>query len=130
MIMLDSIICIYIINNRPPNVSQKLREYFPENVTLSAISAAELTFGVEKSKSLKNKAALQAFLASLKILPFNEEAIWHYGKLRSKLESSGKVIGPLDMLIAAHALSLNATLVTNNLKEFERIEGLLLENWV
>lgn len=89
-----------------------------------------MAFGVEKSGSLRNKNALDKFLAPLEILPYDENAIWHYAKLRQTLHAKGQSIGSLDMLIAAHALALDTVLVTNNMKEFERIEGLKLENWI
>lgn len=129
MFLLDTNICIYIINNNPPHVFERFSQYKAGQLGISSISASELTFGVAKSKSERNKKALNKFLSPLKILPYDERVIWHYAKLRNQLQSTGKVIGSLDMLIAAHAISLNATLVTNNIKEFERIEDLLIDNW-
>ena len=85
---------------------------------------------MEKSGSERNKQALKKFLSPLEILPYDEQAIWHYAQLRHDLQSKGQTIGSLDMLIAAHALALDVVLVTNNTKEFERIERLKLENWV
>lgn len=128
--LLDTNICIYIINNKPPHVFEKFKQYQLGQLSISSISASELTFGVEKSGSLRNKNALDKFLAPLDVLPYDESAIWHYAKLRQSLQSKGQMIGSLDMLIAAHALALDTVLVTNNMKEFERIDGLKLENWV
>jgi len=128
--LLDTNICIYIINNKPPHVFEKFKEFQLGQLGISSITASELAFGVEKSGSQRNKQALNKFLAPLEILPYDEHAIWHYAKLRNKLQSKGKVIGSLDMLIAAHALSLNVKLVTNNVKEFKRVKGLIIENWV
>ncbi|HNC86925.1 MAG TPA: type II toxin-antitoxin system VapC family toxin [Agitococcus sp.] len=128
--LLDTNICIYIINNKPLHVFQRFQKYQLNEIAISSISAAELAFGVEKSGSLRNRQALEKFLAPLDILPFNEECIWQYAQLRTQLQQQGKPIGSLDMLIAAHALSINATLVTNNTQEFERIQGLSLENWI
>ena len=127
--MLDTNICIYVINQKPPVVLQRFRQEAPGSIALSSISAAELAYGVSKSGSVRNQEALDLFLAPLDVLPFDEAAIWQYGKLRATLEKKGEPIGPLDTLIAAHALSRGLTLVTNDIREFERVEGLKLENW-
>ena len=100
------------------------------SIAISSISAAELAYGVAKSSSDKNRAALEMFLAPLAVVPFGENAIWQYGQLRTDLEKRGHPIGPMDTMIAAHALAINATLVTNNTREFARVESLLMENWV
>lgn len=128
--LLDTNICIYIINNKPPHVFDRFKEFQLGQLGISSITASELAFGVEKSGSERNKQALNKFLAPLEVLPYDEQAIWHYAQLRHQLQSKGKVIGSLDMLIAAHALALNTTLVTNNGKEFKRVKGLIIENWV
>lgn len=128
--LLDTNICIYIINNKPPHVFERFKEFQLGQLGISSITASELAFGVEKSGSERNKQALNKFLAPLEVLPYDEQAIWHYAQLRHQLQSKGKVIGSLDMLIAAHALELNAILVTNNVKEFKRVKGLIVENWV
>jgi len=128
--LLDTNICIYIINNKPTHVFDKFKEFQLGQLGISSITASELAFGVEKSGSERNKQALNKFLAPLEILPYDEQAIWHYAQLRHQLQSKGKVIGSLDMLIAAHALALKAILVTNNVKEFKRVKGLIVENWV
>ena len=86
--------------------------------------------GVAKSGSDKNLTTLEMFLALLVVVPFGENAIWHYGQFRTDLEKRGHPIGPMDTMIAAHALAINTTLVTNNMREFARVEGLLMENWV
>lgn len=130
MYMLDTNICIYVINNKPLHVFEKFKQFELGQLAISSITAAELAFGVEKSGSERNKQALNKFLTPLEILPYDDQTIWHYAKLRQNLQSTGKTIGSLDMLIAAHALALDMVLVTNNLKEFERVEGLKLENWV
>ena len=129
MILLDTNICIYIINQRPPAVLKRFRDYNLGEVGVSSIVAADLSYGVAKSGSTRNQEALEMFLAPLEILPFDDAAVWAYGKLRAALEKQGQPIGSMDTLIAAHALSLNATLVTNNTHEFSRVEGLRLENW-
>jgi tRNA(fMet)-specific endonuclease VapC len=128
--LLDTNICIYIIKQNQPEVFERFKSLSPGSVGISTITAAELYFGVNKSLwPEKNRTALEQFLIPLEIVEFNYEAAIHYGEVRGALEKSGKPIGPLDTLIAAHALSLNIILVTNNLKEFARIPGLKLENW-
>ncbi|MGB5733196.1 MAG: type II toxin-antitoxin system VapC family toxin [Thiohalocapsa sp.] len=128
--LLDTNICVYIINRKPPAVIERFRQMVLGEVGVSSITVAELAFGVAKSGSARNRTALEKFLAPLEILPFGGDAIWVYGDIRSALERSGTPIGALDTLIAAHALSAKLTLVTNNLKEFQRVAGLRCENWV
>jgi tRNA(fMet)-specific endonuclease VapC len=129
VILLDTNTCIYIINNRPPNVLEKFCKYKAGEVGISSIAASELAYGVAKSGSLKNRKALEMFLAPLQILPFDSQCLWFYADLRASLEKQGLSIGPMDTLIAAHALSMEGTLVTNNVKEFVRVPKLKLENW-
>ena len=129
-LMLDTNICIYIINQKPTQVFEKFVQYQVGEIAISSITACELAFGVEKSASAQNKSALCKFLAPLEILPLDDTAIWHYAKIRHTLQQRGTPIGPLDLLIASHALSLGVPLVTNNTKEFARIDGLELDNWV
>lgn len=128
--LLDTNICIYIINRRPAQVFERFEALRAGDVGVSSITAAELAFGVAKSGSERNQAALQKFLAPLEIMPFGEDAVWHYGRLRAQLERQGQAIGSLDTLIAAHALALEVTLVTDNGGEFARVPGLRCENWV
>ena len=130
MILLDTNICIYIINAKPPEVLVRFRQYRLGEVGLCSVVAAELAYGVAKSLSARNKAALEMFLAPLEILPFDTKALWAYGDLRANLERQGQPIGALDTMIAAHALSLDAPLVTHNTRELERVPGLRLEKWV
>ncbi|MCE2856169.1 MAG: type II toxin-antitoxin system VapC family toxin [Comamonadaceae bacterium] len=127
--MLDTNTCIYIINNRPPNVLERFRKYKAGEVGISSIAASELAYGVAKSGSLKNRTALEMFLAPMQILPFDSQCLWFYADLRASLEKQGLSIGPMDTLIAAQALSIDGTLVTNNIKEFMRVPKLKLENW-
>jgi len=127
--MLDTNICIYIIKRSSAQIIDALRRHEPDGVGVSSVTAAELTFGVAKSGSTRNRSALEDFLGSLEIAPFDEAAAWVYGDVRAELERSGTPIGPLDTQIAAHALSLDATLVSNNLREFQRVRGLRCENW-
>ncbi len=129
MILLDTNICIYIINAKPADVLERFRQYRMGEVGLCSVVAAELAFGVAKSGSLRNRQALEMFLAPLTILPFDQQASWVYGDLRADLQKQGTPIGSLDTLIAAHALSQQATLVTNNTREFAMVPGLRLENW-
>lgn len=127
--MLDTNICIYAIKNQPAQLIAQLRAHEPEGVGISSISVAELYFGVSKSGSARNLAALQQFLEPLEIADFDLNAAQVYGTLRSAMERLGTLIGPLDTQIAAHALALEATLVTNNTREFSRVSGLNLINW-
>ncbi len=129
MILLDTNTCIYIINNRPPNVLEKFRKYKAGEVGISSIAASELAYGVAKSGSIKNRKALDMFLAPMQILPFDSQCLWFYADLRASLEKQGLSIGPMDSLIAALALSIDGTLVTNNIKEFMRVPKLKLDNW-
>jgi tRNA(fMet)-specific endonuclease VapC len=128
--LLDTNICIYIINKKPTVTLKHLMQRRPGDVGVSTITVAELTYGVRKRLHVeKNQRALSQFLIPLEVIEFGEGAATVYGELRALLERAGKIIGPLDMLIAAHALSLGSMLVTNNKKEFTRVPGLLLEDW-
>lgn len=128
--MLDTNICIYIIKQHPDKVLKKFMALSVGDVCISAVTLAELMYGVHKSQhQKKNKTALSEFLSPLDIMPFNEEVTDHYGRIRSYLENKGIPIGPLDMMIAAHAQCLGATLVTNNKKEFIRVPDLNIEDW-
>jgi tRNA(fMet)-specific endonuclease VapC len=129
--MLDTNICIYLIKRKPPQVLSRLKEFNIGEVTVSSIAVSELEYGVAKSsKPDRNRDALDAFLAPLEILSFDGEAAYHYGQIRAFLEKEGKLIGAMDMLIGAHAVSASMTLVTNNMKEFSRIPELRSENWL
>lgn len=130
MILLDTNICIYIINAKPPAVLERFRQYRMGDIGLCSVVAAELAFGVAKSDSARNRQALEMFLAPLIILPFDTAAVWVYGDLRADLERRGTRIGSLDTMIAAHALSQQALLITNNTREFSKVPGLQLDNWV
>ena len=130
MILLDTNICIHLINMKPPAVLARFRQYRMGEIGLCSVVAAELAFGVAKSQSARNRQALEMFLAPLTILPFDAAAVWIYGDLRADLERRGTPIGSFDTLIAAHALSQQALLVTNNTREFAKVPGLQLDNWV
>lgn len=128
--MLDTNICIYVIKNYPA----KLRETFnrlAEQLCISTVTLAELSYGAEKSaRRLENLQAVDQFAARLDVLAFSPKASAHYGQIRVALERSGKPIGPHDMLIAAHARAEGLSVVTNNTREFRRVPGLRVENWV
>jgi len=131
MYMLDTNICINLIKNNPLHVRAHFERLQPGDIQLSSIVLAELMYGISKSQQKqRNLAALEMFLMPLEIVAFDASASEKYGGIRSELEQSGQTIGGNDMFIAAHALSLDATLVSNNLKEFSRVSGLHLENWV
>ena len=129
--MLDTNICIYVIKHKPETVFQKLQNINPEDVCISSVTYAELVHCVVKSAAVeKNRLALSMLLANMEILDFDVDAADCYGKIRAALEKKGTPIGPLDMMIAAHAQSLGYTVVTNNVKEFSRVSALQIENWV
>ncbi|PIP47119.1 MAG: VapC toxin family PIN domain ribonuclease [Deltaproteobacteria bacterium CG23_combo_of_CG06-09_8_20_14_all_51_20] len=130
--LLDTNICIYVINEKPERVLRKFEQFPVSEFGISSITHAELQYGVVKSKNrIKNQNALDQFLLPLTIMPFDGQKVAErYGEIRVFLESAGKKIGPLDTLIAAHALALDLTIVSNNIKEFARIPGLKCENWI
>jgi tRNA(fMet)-specific endonuclease VapC len=128
--MLDTNICIYIIKQKPAVVLERFKQSDISDISISSITLSELFYGVSKSpKPEQNLMALTQFVAPLDILPFGGEAAQYYGELRAHLEKQGTPIGSLDMLIAAHALSIAGILVTNNEKEFKRVLNLNIENW-
>jgi tRNA(fMet)-specific endonuclease VapC len=130
MYLLDTNICVYTINNRPPSVRAKLKETDYRLVHLSSVSFAELQYGAYKScKTEESKKALRDFVRPFDLLDFNGEDAEAFGAIRAYLEKKGLVIGPYDMQIAAQAMTRNLILVTNNIREFERIPHLRLENW-
>ncbi|MBD2597141.1 type II toxin-antitoxin system VapC family toxin [Nostoc spongiaeforme FACHB-130] len=128
--LLDTNICIYLIKQKPQKVLDKFQTISISDVGVSSITVAELKYGVAKSQQQeKNSNALLQFLLPLEIVDFNQASATIYGSIRNDLESRGVIIGAMDLLIAAHALSLGVILVTNNIREFSRIPHLLLENW-
>ena len=128
--MLDTNICIFIIKHKPEKVLAELLKHEPEEICISSVTYAELMHGVEKSKAVeRNRAVLTQLLSNIEILDFDTKAAEEYGCIRATLEKKGTPIGPLDMMIAGHARSLDYILVTNNTKEFNRIENLKLEDW-
>lgn len=129
--MLDTNTCIYIIKKKPQHIINKILSLKISDLGISVITLSELEYGVQKSSNpIKNQNALIEFLSPIEIAAFNEEAARYYGEIRTNLEKNGQLIGSMDMLIAAHAKSLSVRLVTNNIKEFKKIPGLIIENWV
>lgn len=128
--MLDTNICIFTIKNKP----QKVREAFSLHhgqLCISAITLMELIYGAEKSATPeRNLSVVEGFAARLEVIDYNHEAAAHSGQLRAELAKLGKPIGPYDQMIAGHARSLGLVLVTNNIREFDRVVGLRIEDWV
>lgn len=128
--MLDTDICIYIIKRKPASVLQRLESLQPGELAMSAITFAELMNGAKKSQDVEaNLERLNALSELLDIRPFDKQTAVYYGDVRSSLEKRGEIIGGNDLLIAAHALCLGWILVTNNEREFSRVEGLKIVNW-
>ena len=128
--MLDTNICIELIRNHNEHVLRRLASRKAGEIGISAITLSELEYGAEKSSMReRNREALSLFLAAMTIEPYDQECARHYGFIRGALERIGQKIGSLDFLIAAHALALNAVLVTNNVREFHRIPFLKIEDW-
>lgn len=128
--LLDTDTCAYIINKEPPSVHKRLNLLQTADVGIPSIVIAELFVGVAKSQRRENnRVVLEAFLKQFTIVPFDKAAAVCYGGIRADLEKKGTPIGPLDMLIAAQAVSLGLTLVTNNLREFKRVPGLKCVSW-
>ncbi|HUT19255.1 MAG TPA: type II toxin-antitoxin system VapC family toxin [Anaerolineae bacterium] len=128
--MLDTNICIYLIKQKPPQLLRKFAELSFGDVGVSAITVAELQYGVQKSQyPEQNQQALGQLLIPLTIVDFDHNAAVAYGAIRAALERQGTPIGSLDTLIAAHAQSLDVTLVTNNVREFSRVPDLKVVNW-
>ena len=127
--LLDTNICIYVIKTRPPSMLESFNRH-AGHMAISAITLSELLDGVEKSAATeRNLAAVENFCSRLDVLPYGPRASLHYGQIRTGLERRGTPIGVNDLHIAAHARSEGLTLVSNNLREFEQVEGLLQENW-
>jgi len=130
MYLLDTNICIYIINNNPKHVVERIKSLKPPQIKLSSISMAEMGYGVSKSRDRdKNRQALIHFASAFDIIEFNDNDAEVYGLIRAELEKKGQIIGPYDMQIAAQAISRDLILVTNNTSEFSRISNIKLENW-
>ena len=130
MYLLDTNICIFVINKRTAHIIETIKKHSKKGLYVSSLTIAELEFGIENSKHKEiNRLALLKFLSPFNVLYFDDEDAIHYGKLKAKLKKEGKMIGPIDMLLAAQALCKELTFVTNNVDEFKRIEGLRIEDW-
>lgn len=129
MYLLDTNICVYIIRRRPDAVYRRLSRTAGQTVAISVVTAFELEIGALRVQGQHYSEAVRLFIGEFPVLPLENSARKFYGQLRTALERRGERIGAHDMLIAAHALALDATLVTNNEKEFWRIKGLSIENW-
>lgn len=128
--MLDTNICSYILKNHPAAVKKKFEEVGAGNIFISSIVLAELYYGAARHpKGVVIRREIDDFVSRLVVLPWDEVAADHYGAIRTTLEKEGTLVGAMDMLIAAHAKSCDYTLVSNNLREFERINGLKTANW-
>ena len=128
--LLDTNTCIFIINHKPESVRQKMQSIPIGHIAVSSVTVSELDYGVAKSVAQKrNQAALNKFLIPLEVLAYDEAAARHYGAMRAQLEKKGTPIGSMDMMIAAHALSLRLTVITNNVREFKRVQGLKVADW-
>jgi tRNA(fMet)-specific endonuclease VapC len=128
--MLDTNICSYIIRNKPQSIKIKLQEREEHHtVALSSIVVSELLYGATKKESPKLMKIVSSFIDNFIIYDYSKISAQSYGNICTDLEKKGKIIGANDLLIASHALSLGAVLVTNNTREFERVEKLVLEDW-
>jgi tRNA(fMet)-specific endonuclease VapC len=128
--LLDTNICIYIIKEQPAQVLQRLIQAGRDSLAISTVTVAELAFGAAKSVRPETRAKLENFLSKFPILNWDKDAAWVYGNVRKDIEAKGQRIGERDLMLACQALALDVTMVTNNTREFERVEGLRLENWV
>jgi len=128
--LLDTNIVIYTLKNRPPEVREAFNRH-ADQLCASTVTLGELIYGAEKSRQPeRNLAEVESFAARLQVLPFDTDAAIHFGQIRAELARSGYPIGPYDLMIAGHARSRGLVLVSNNLREFQRVPGLRLENWV
>ena len=131
MYLLDTKICIYIIKKKPSDVLKTLKTKSKKDIYISSITIAELEYGITKSKfPEKNRIALIEFLSIFHILPFDDSDAVYFGIIKTDLERKGLIIGPMDLLLAAQAKAKELIFITNNIKEFERVEGLKIKNWV
>ena len=129
-LMLDTNICIDIIRERPQAVLDRFKAHAVGEIGISVVTLAELEYGVSaSSRPARNREALDQFVSPLEIAPFDRQATGAYGRLRAVLEKKGQPIGSMDLLIAAHAVSLNVRLITHNEREFRRVSGLKIEDW-
>ena len=129
--LLDTNICIYIAKHNPPALRERFSQHSAAALAMSTITMGELRFGAEKSQSQeKARLALQHLQSLIQVAPLTDSVATHYGDIRATLERSGQIIGNNDLWIAAHARAESWVLVTNNEREFGRIDGLVVQNWV
>jgi len=129
--MLDTDMCSYIIREHPVSVHQRFQKLTMEQVCISVGTYAELVYGVERSSSRRvNRPVIEDFVRHLDVVEWDTDAADQYGMIRAELEANGNPIGAMDMMIAAHAKSMKAVLVTNNQKHFTKVKGLKVENWI
>lgn len=129
--MLDNDICSHIVRERPISVLEKFKTLSAADLCISVITQAELCYVVQRSSSKKmNHAIIESFISRLVVLDWNTDAAKFYGNLRASMEAKGMGIGNMDLMIASHSLSMGATFVTNNIRHFNMVEGLKIENWV
>ena len=129
--MLDTDMCSYIIRQHPESVRQRFQTLAMDQLCVSVVTYAELMYGVERSSSRRvNRPIVEDFVRHLDVLDWDTGAADHYGVIRAKLDAAGTPIGAMDMMIAAHAKSIKAVLVTNNQKHFTKVKGLKTDNWV
>lgn len=129
--LLDTNTCIYFLNRASEGIAKRFKELSPAQIKLPSITVAELYYGAEKSKfKAKNRERVKRFVSTFEIVSFDEKACVAYAKIRHSLEKSGTSVGPMDLLIASIGLAHNFTVVTNNIKEFKRVKGLKIENWL
>ena len=129
--LLDTNTCIYFLNKSSENIIARMKSLSPADIKLSSITVAELFFGAEKSNAKKkNHEIVEAFIHNFEQIPFDNKCSRKYAEIRSSLQKKGIPIGPMDLLIASIALTNHLTLVTNNVKEFKRVKGLIIENWI
>jgi tRNA(fMet)-specific endonuclease VapC len=130
-LMLDTNICVDLIRDRPPSLLERFASHPVGDIGISVLTLAELEYGVSKSsRPAKNRAALDQFVSPLEVPPFERQATAAYGRLRAALEKKGQSIGSMDLLIAAHAVSLDVRLITHNVREFGRVPGLKIDDWL
>ncbi len=131
MYLLDTSICVAILRGRHPHVAERFRDSMAAGIAVSSISVAELYFGVARSNHPERElAAVERLLGAVRTLSFGTEAARTFGVIRHYLESRGECIGQFDLMIAGHAVSERATLVTNNTREFSRVPTLVLDDWI
>ncbi len=129
--LLDTNTCIFFLNRTSERIISQFKKFSPSGIKLPSITVAELFYGAEKSKAKKkNRTIVENFVSTFEIIPFDEKCCKTYAKIRASLEKVGAPIGPMDLLMASISLANNFTLITNNVREFRRVKGLKLENWL